>query len=73
MEYKSKQYKINYQYYKNSSLDAYSNDEFFFSKSRLQDTYEVRGYSACDAINKLLDYCKKADRIDVYLLSCEEN
>lgn len=71
MDYKYKQYKINYQYYKNGSRDAYNN-EYFFSQS-LQDTYEVRGYSTCDAINKLLDYCKKANRIDVYLLSCEEN
>ena len=71
MDYKYKQYKINYQYYKNSSRDAYSN-EYFFSQSQ-QDTYEVRGYSICDAINKLLDYCKKANRFDVYLLSCEEN
>lgn len=71
MEYKTKQYKIDYQYHVQSNIDY---DNYLLSSSGMRtDTYIVKSFSSCDAINKLLEYCKITGRTDIHLLSCEEN
>ena len=70
MEYKTKQYEINYQYTIYCNKDAY--DSYFNPYRTAQDIYKVNGFSACDAINKLLAYCRTSGRNNVYLFSCEE-
>lgn len=70
MNFNSKQYTINYQYY--SRGREYPYDDFYSLRIKKQDKYVVNGYSMCDAINKLLDHCRAANQSDVYLLSCEE-
>ena len=61
MEYKIKQYKIDYQYHAQSNMERY--DPYLLSSNSMKtDTYIVKSFSSCDAINKLLDYCKTAGR-----------
>lgn len=71
MEYKTKQYKIDYMYNPSNIRDSYER-YLCCAESMRNDTYIAKGFSLCDAINNLLDYCKTSGRVDIHLLSCEE-
>ena len=71
MEYKAKQYKIDYQYNPANARDSYER-YLCCIESMKNDTYIVKSFSLCDAINSLLNYCRTSGRADIHLLSCEE-